>query len=150
MEQQTYKHGLPAISNVHRIPFLFGWANAVIGLDVGGGNGNSHRLNVSSLPINPSISAISFAILCRSFFPNPCWGLAAKCASICLCNTACSHSLQIITWKSGKWVKYSIVNLWNDDFFTILNYFRVSLPLINDLTFVATLHFHIIRVPPYL
>jgi hypothetical protein len=72
MEQQTYKHRLPAILNVHRILFLFGLANAVIGLDMGKGNRNSHRLNVSSLPINLSISDISLAILCRSFFPNPC------------------------------------------------------------------------------
>ena len=53
------------------------------------GNGNSHRLNVSSLPINPLISAISSVILCCSFFPNPCWGLAVKCTSIWLGNTAC-------------------------------------------------------------
>src|SRR5271154_7183762 len=77
--QQIYKHELPTISNVHCIPSLLGLANATIGLDVGGGNGNSHRLNVSSLPINPLISAISSAILCRSSFSNPCWGLAAKC-----------------------------------------------------------------------
>jgi hypothetical protein len=72
MEQQTYKHKLPAILNVHCIPFLFGLANAVIGLDVGRGSRNSHRLNVSSLPFNLLIPAISSAILYRSFFLNPC------------------------------------------------------------------------------
>ena len=89
MEQQTYEHRLPTTSNVHRIPFFFSLANAVMGLDVDGGNGNSHCLNASLLPINPSISATASTILSCSLLSNLCWGLAAKCAWIKLGNTAC-------------------------------------------------------------
>jgi hypothetical protein len=88
IEQQKYEHNLPATLNVHHIPFYFGSANAAMGFDVGGGNWNSHRFNVSSLSINLLISTISLAILCRSLFPNPCCGLAAKWVSIWLGNIA--------------------------------------------------------------
>ena len=84
--QQMYWHVWPALLNVHCNPFFFGFTNTATGVDVGGGNTNS-LLNVSSLPINSLISATSSIILCRSSLSNLC-GLAAKCASIWLGNTA--------------------------------------------------------------
>src|SRR5277367_722909 len=81
LEQHIYPHAPSSLTIVHCIPSL-GLANAAMGFDVGGGNGNSHCLNASLLLINPSISATASIILCRSSFSNPCWGLAVKCAWI--------------------------------------------------------------------
>jgi hypothetical protein len=75
-----------------------------MGSDVSAGNWNSPRFNVSSLPINPSISAILSAILWRSGFANPCGRAGVKWASKWLGKTACLHILQTTTRNSGKWI----------------------------------------------
>ena len=72
IEQHIYAHAFPSTWIVHCTPFFFGLANAKMGFEVGGGNGNSHCYNASSLSINPLIFATASTILCRSLFLNPC------------------------------------------------------------------------------
>ena len=65
-----YVYTLPSTLNVHYISSFFGLANIAIGLDVGGGNGNSHCLNASLFSINPSIFTTISMILSYSSFSN--------------------------------------------------------------------------------
>jgi hypothetical protein len=80
-----YAHTLPLILNVHCMLSFFSLANVAIGLDVSGGNRNSHCLNASLFSINLLISITTFMILSHSSFSN----LPLKCACIKLGNTVC-------------------------------------------------------------
>ena len=65
-----YTHTLHLTLNVHCMLSFFSLTNVAIGLDVGGGNGNSHCLNALLSSINLLISTTTSMILSYSSFSN--------------------------------------------------------------------------------